>query len=210
MTQYVDWDYKGDWSLPVGYYGRVPRRTNCLQLINNTCGNSYFDDEWSEGGFGGQRYIVYKVQNANNSASTPLTLQAVGNDGITLIGTAVTLLDIEAEDSGSIEAPSIYKTPGNVYVLTFSKGNTATPEYTVSYAVAANVTGPYIRKGDLLKTGDCNLNGPGGADINFNGERMVFHAMGQSIGCEYEGLRVFHAADIEVDDTTGEMRLKAL
>ena len=206
----IDWEFKGDWSLPIGLYQQNPRRLKCRRKGNEMCGNSYLDDEWSEGGYSGQRYIIYKVQNANNSASTPITLQAVTNDGITLLGDPITLLDNDTEDYGSIEAPSLYKTPDRKYVLTFSRGNTAMSQYTVSYAVASNVTGPYVRKGDLLKTGDFNLNGPGGADFNFNGERMLFHEMGQGVGWEYNGTRVMHAADIVIDDETGDITLPAL
>ena len=206
----TDSQYKGDWSLPIGAYSQVPRRTHCPIRINGECGNSYIDDKWSEGGFNGQRHIVYKVQNADNSTDTPLTIHAVEADGVTLVGEPTILLEHNSEDSGSIEAPSIYKTKDSKYVLTFSKGNTATPEYTVSYAVASYVRGPYIRKGDLLKTGDYGLNGPGGADLNFNGERMLFHEMGQPIGKPYDNFRVMHAADIDVVDETGEIRLLAV
>lgn len=190
LSQSIDWAIKGDWSLPVGNYKASPRRRKCRRKPNDGCGNSYIDNAWSEGGFGGQRFIVYKWQNFNNTALTPITLQAVASDGITLLGQPIMILNNTSEDFGSVEAPSIYKTPNHKYVLTYSKGNTVTSMYTVSYAVASSLIGPYNRMGDLLKTGDYNLNGPGGADLNFNGERMLFHEMAQGPGWAYNGTRV--------------------
>lgn len=211
VFEFKDWQVKGDWGLPTGKAGKMRvRRENCSKKVDGKCGNSWFDDIWSEGGYGGKRYIVYKHQSANRTPSTPIELQEVKDDGVTLVGKPVKLLDWQEGDFGSIEAPAIYKTPAGKYVLTYSKGNTAMAHYTASYAVADNVKGPYVRKGDLLKTGDFGLNAPGGGEITWNGERMVFHEMQQPIGQPYAGVRKMHAANIEVDDKTGKITFEAL
>ena len=203
-----DWANKGDWSLPSGPNDQYIRRTSCPTKVNGQCGNSYVDNAWSEGGYGGTRYIVYKWQNKDRTAATPLTLQQVDYaTGVKLIGDPVILLNHETGDSGSIEGPAIFKTPGGKYVLTFSKGSTFTAKYTVSYAVASNIKGPYTRMPDLLVTGDYNLNGPGGAQLSWNGYRMVFHEMQQPIGQKYNGVRTLLAANVDVDETTGEITL---
>lgn len=211
IFEFKDWKIKGDWGLPTVVNGKtVVRRENCSGKVDGNCGNSYFDPKWSEGGYGGKRYIVYKHQSKDRTTSTPLTLQEVKADGITLVGKPIELMDWQEGDFGSIEAPAIYKTPLGKYVLTYSKGNTATAKYTASYAVANKVTGPYVRKGDVLKTGDFGLNAPGGAEITWNGERMVFHEMMQPIGQPYKNQRKMHAANIEVDDKTGKITFEAL
>lgn len=211
ISEFKDWKYKGDWGLPTVQGGKTSvRRENCPQKVDGKCGNSWFDAKWSEGGYGGKRYIVYKHQSADRTTKTPLTLHEVKADGITTVGKPVVLLDWKEGDFGSIEAPSIYKTPAGKYVLMYSKGNTAMAHYTASYAVADNVKGPYVRKGDLLKTGVFGLNAPGGGEITWNGERMVFHEMMQPIGKPYEGKRKMHAANIEVDDKTGKITFESV
>lgn len=211
IFEFKDWKIKGDWGLPAVQNGKTAvRRENCSGKVDGQCGNSWFDTKWSEGGYGGKRYIVYKHQSADRTTSTPIELQEVKDDGVTTVGKPVILMDWQEGDFGSIEAPAIYKTPAGKYVLTYSKGNTATTKYTASYAVADNVKGPYVRKGDVLKTGDFDLNAPGGAEILWNGERMVFHEMMQPMGKPYEGKRKVHAANIEVDDKTGKITFEAL
>ena len=166
---------------------------------------------WSQGGYGGKRYIVYKIQNAGGTSKTPLVLQEVdAADGVTIKGSAKVLLHHEKGDDGSIEGPSLIKTPSGKYILTYSKGPTSTPKYTVSYAVADKITGPYKRKGNLLQTGDYKLNGPGGADLNWNGDRMLFHQMAQRVGQPYEHVRTLQVANIECDNTTGEITMMPL
>lgn len=100
-------------------------------------------------------------------APTPIILQPVKNDGVTLDGAASTLLDnAGVSDDGVVEAPSLVKGPQGQYVLFFSSGCYSTPNYTVSYATASSVKGPYARRAQpLLKTGDMGLFAPGGADV---------------------------------------------
>lgn len=211
IFEFKDWRVKGDWGLPVVQNGKTAvRRENCSGKVDGQCGNSWFDAKWSEGGYGGTRYIVYKWQSKDRTSSTPLTLQEVKDDGTTTVGKPIELMDWKEGDFGSIEAPCIYKTPAGKYVLMYSKGNTVTDKYTASYAVADKVKGPYVRKGDLLKTGDFGLNAPGGGEMTWNGERMVFHEMAQPISKPYEGKRKMHAANIEVDDKTGKITFQSL
>ena len=76
------------------------------------------------------------------------------------------------------EAPSLLKSSNGTYFLFFSSGCFATPNYTVSYATASNLTGPYTRaNGPLFKTGDGNgLKAPGGMSIWSDNRHMVLHA----------------------------------
>lgn len=110
---------------------------------------------------------------------TPIILQPVASDGYTFTGSATTLLDNDgADDSGIVEAPSITRTSSGTYVLFFSSGCFTTSSYTVSYATASSVTGPYTRaSGALVATGDSHgLTAPGGMDVQPDATHMVFHA----------------------------------
>ncbi len=76
---------------------------------------------------------------------------------------------------GIIEAPSLTRS-GDSWILYFSSGCFTTPNYTVSYATADSITGPYTRaKSPLFTTGDYNLTGPGGMSVFKDGKHMVFH-----------------------------------
>lgn len=149
------------------------------------------DNSWSMGGQGGQRYVAYKIDgnsighggNCGNTVSpiipTPIMLQPVAADGVTLQGNALTLLNNNGGgDSGIVEAPSLVRNGYNVYVLFFSTGCFVDGSYTVSYATSTNgVGGPYTRASSpLLQTGDNNFYGPGGADVLWDARHIVFHA----------------------------------
>ena len=178
---FKDWAKQGNWTVPSG-------------SGNQGSDNSWTNPTWSNGGSGGQRYVVYKVDGnslGNGNApgysscgntvdpivATPIMLQPVEADGVTPQGTATTILNNNGiSDEGVTEAPSLVKTPSGEFVLFFSSGCYAGPNYTVNYATASSVTGPYTRNGPLFKTGDDNLYAPGGADILWDAAHMVFHA----------------------------------
>ncbi|KAK4921030.1 hypothetical protein LTR28_012816, partial [Elasticomyces elasticus] len=146
--------------------------------------------EYSGGGRGGDRYVVYKIDGnsighggaCRNAVEpivpTPLMLQRVAADGVTLVGDAVQVLDNGgAADDGVVEAPSLVKTAQGGFVLFFSSGCFATSAYTVSYATAASVAGPYTRRGALFRTDDAaGLTAPGSASVLWDTQHMLFHA----------------------------------
>ena len=138
----------------------------------------------------GQRYIVYKIDGnaighggacgntVNPIVATPLLLQPVAADGITLQGSTTQLLNnAGVSDDGIVEAPSLTLTRSGTYVLFFSSGCFTSNSYTVSYATASSLTGPYTRaSAPLFKTGTNGLSAPGSADVAADGQHLVFHA----------------------------------
>ncbi|MDI1491487.1 MAG: hypothetical protein OHK93_002696 [Ramalina farinacea] len=138
----------------------------------------------------GTRYVVYKIDanslggggicgNGDESHDTPLTLQQVGADGVTPVGSATTILSRGPADGPLIEAPSLVKAADGTYVLFFSSNCYNGPDYDVSYATAPSVTGPYTKSGAaLLVSGDDGgmLNSPGGASVGIGGTQLVFHS----------------------------------
>ncbi|KAF7514345.1 hypothetical protein GJ744_000115 [Endocarpon pusillum] len=138
----------------------------------------------------GLRYVVYKVDgnakgkggDCGNSiepiVSTPVLLQQVGLDGVTLIGDPMPILDRDDRDGPLVEAPSIYQSAEGIYFLFFSSGCYTSPSYEIKYATATDIAGPYTKASKpLLKSGDGpNLNGAGGASVSADGKVMIFHA----------------------------------
>jgi Glycosyl hydrolases family 43 len=137
------------------------------------------------------RYVLYKIDGNNNGnggeckngvepiVPTPIKLQQVSSDGVSPIGEPVTILDRDDSDGPLVEAPSLYRSSEGVYFLFFSSGCYSEPSYSVKYATATDITGPYTKApAPLLKSGDGpNLNGPGGAHISADGRLLVFHAI---------------------------------
>ncbi|KAK7530490.1 glycosyl hydrolase [Phyllosticta citricarpa] len=188
---------------PQGPYTAEPTTQACPLSQGGAIDSSGFKD-WQ---VKGQRYIVYKVDgnalgngNANNTgtcgntipplAPTPIMLQAVSSDGLTPIGTPTAILQHAGlSDAGLIEAPSLFKTASGTYILFFSSGCFNSDNYTVSYATADAVTGPYTRAAaPLLATGSVALGkgyaegaggvlrSPGGMDVYWDGRHGVLHA----------------------------------
>ena len=107
------------------------------------------------------------------------------NDGITLIGSPIEILNKGKEDGPLIEAPSIARvvdqgTNQPVYVLFYSSNLFTTKYYDVKYAISTTgIRGPYIKsERPLLATGSNNgkLFAPGGLDVGLDGHMVVFHA----------------------------------
>ncbi|KAJ5106905.1 arabinan-endo 1-5-alpha-L-arabinase [Penicillium angulare] len=162
-------------------------------------------DGYSEGG---NYYVVYKIDGNSldgdgTTHPTPIMLQALNSDAVTPNGDATQLLDRDDADGPLIEAPSLVNVDGTYY-LSFSSNMYDTTNYDVSYATASALTGPYTKaqapNAPLLVSGDPSsvgdLAGPGGADFNGDGSKIVFHAFenGQNI----DNGRAMYVANIGV------------
>ncbi|CAK4034508.1 glycoside hydrolase family 43 [Lecanosticta acicola] len=135
----------------------------------------------------GQRYILWKVDGnalpygsgpcGPTNHTTPLYIQPVAADGVTLQGSKSQLVDNQgSSDDGIVEAPSLTKC-GSTYVLFFSSGCFTTTNYKVNYATSTSLTGGFQRaQNALFQTGTQNLTAPGGASIDRDAKHLVFHA----------------------------------
>lgn len=133
---------------------------------------------------------------------TPIKVQALAKDGVTLQGSPTTILNNDgAADQGVVEAPSLAHM-GNTWVLFFSNSCFTTNGYTVSYATASSITGPYTRAArPLFQTGDYGLTAPGSADIDHDGKHLLFHANYGSLGSLGTG-RALYQAQITLNGNT--------
>lgn len=160
--------------------------------------NGYIDN--------GNYYVLYKVDGSSldgngTTPPTPIMLQPLDSDALTPINAPIQLLDRDANDGPLIEAPSLANVNG-IYYLSFSSNMYNTLYYDVSYATASALTGPYTKaqapNAPLLVSGyESNvgpLGGPGGADFDAYGSRIVFHAFenGQNI----DNGRAMYVADV--------------
>lgn len=154
----------------------------------------------------GTRYILYKIDgnsvghggDCNNSveplAATPIMLQQVAEDGITLIGDAVQLIDRDESDGPLVEAPSMVRADDDgTYILFYSTHCFTDSRYDVRYATADVITGPYTKTGESLLATDDELTGPGGATVQGDGA-MLFHGW-----CNDNTQRCMYAARVDIE-----------
>ncbi|KZP08096.1 glycoside hydrolase family 43 protein [Athelia psychrophila] len=166
---------------PVG-----PYTPQSAAIICATAGGGAIDAAGFQG-VDGTYWVVYKVDgsslggggpcgNGDGSHSTPIMLQKMGSDGLTLTGSPVEILDRSAADGPLIEAPDLVLVDG-VYFLFFSSNCFNTNLYDISYATASSVTGPYTKSSTPFKvTGNNGLTAPGGLTALPGGGLAVFHA----------------------------------
>lgn len=138
---------------------------------------------------------------------TPIKIQKLMDDAVTPIGDPVTILNRTDSDGPLVEAPFLIRSDEGVYFLFFSSGCTRSPSYTVKYATATSLLGPYTRAAEpLLQTGDWGLDAPGSVGIFREsvdaGWKMAFHARVQ---VSYGGVRAMFTTDLELNGTQVRM-----
>jgi beta-xylosidase len=193
----------------VGPYKPRPEPLACPLDIGGAIDPSGFVDSSTK-----KRYVVYKVDgnsignggDCGNGVeplvSTPILLQELGGDGVTPIGKPVKILDRTKDDGPLVEAPSLVRTAGGLYVLFFSSGCFSSPRYNVKYAIADKITGPYVRSSiPLLQTGDFGLTAPGGATSVVTADKMVFHANCPAGRCLFAATYTVMGSNIIISNT---------
>ena len=169
----------------------------------------------------GKRYLLYKVDGnslgRNGSCSryiapTPLMLQQVKVDGVSLVDQPIELLTNTRYDGPNIEAPSLVYHDQKHYLL-YNSRCWANQTYNVKYAVSYDgVEGPYHKSPRPLLVSGQKLNGvelhaPGGVEVDpSNSSRIVFHS---DTNVNWFALKTFDpkgriramfAADLRFDD----------
>lgn len=158
-------------------------------LICDAAGGGVIDASGYDDGT--NRWIVWKVDgNSLGGAttcqggtpsgaykSTPIKIQRVARDALTLLDGAKTILDNEgASNDGVVEAPALYKIADGNFVLFYSAHCYSSDDYDVEYAFSSTIDGMYTNRGILIRTVDNKgVYGPGGIDIDPNGKNVVFH-----------------------------------
>jgi len=130
---------------------------------------------------------------------TPIKIQRIGRDALTLLGQPKTILDNEgAANDGVVEAPSLYKIGEGSFVLFYSAHCYASDDYDIEYAFSSTIDGAYENRGILLRTVDHKaIWAPGGLDIDPDGKTVVFHGRtGPNQGGG--GTRFMYSADLMI------------
>ncbi|KAI5306754.1 hypothetical protein KEM56_007271 [Ascosphaera pollenicola] len=127
---------------------------------------------------GNDIYVAYKVDGNSIGKRTPIRIQQMEADGVTLHDKPWQALSNDHEDGPLVEAPSLVKV-GGTYFLFFSSNMFDTTEYDTSYAWATDIRGAWTKvkapDAPLFKSGIDGLIGPGGADILDANGKIVFH-----------------------------------
>ncbi|VUC36756.1 unnamed protein product [Clonostachys rosea] len=140
---------------------------------------------------GKDRWIVWKVDgNALGGATTcqggtpsgaykptPIKIQKMNRDALTLVGSAKTILDNEgASNNGVVEAPTVHKISDGRFILFYSAHCYSSDDYDIEYAFSNTIDGTYSNRGILIRTVDNRgIYAPGGIDVDPNGKNVVFH-----------------------------------
>lgn len=142
----------------------------------------------------GTRYLLWKNDGNCCGLDTWLQIAPLTPDGTALAGPATKLVQQDQEWEGNlVEAPTLVERDGT-YVLLYSANDYGGPAYTIGYATASSVLGPYTKNPEPLFTTyqfDSRYVGPGGQDVVVgpDGEdRLVFHSWYG--GTTYRGMNV--------------------
>jgi arabinan endo-1,5-alpha-L-arabinosidase len=142
----------------------------------------------------GSRYLVWKNDGNCCGLDTWLRLSTLTADGLGIVGGPVDLIkQTEAWEGDLVEAPVIVR-HDDQYALFYSANDYGGENYSMGYALAASIAGPYTKGDEPLFTtalsGGSAL-GPGGQDVVVapdGGDRIVYHSWDPAFS--YRGLIV--------------------
>jgi arabinan endo-1,5-alpha-L-arabinosidase len=126
-------------------------------------------------------YILWKNDGNSLGGITWLWLQEISDDGLTLVGEPMELIKADQGWEGVlVEAPTLWKYDGKYYLF-YSANLYDSPRYAIGYAVADDISGPYVKPDEqpllasIIRPG--GLIGPGGQDIvlDDNGASWLFY-----------------------------------
>ncbi|KAI0884137.1 glycoside hydrolase family 43 protein [Annulohypoxylon maeteangense] len=140
---------------------------------------------------GNNRWIIFKVDGnalggkttctggpkTGDYKPTPIRIQRVSRDGLTLQGNPKTILNHNGDaDDGLIEGPAMWKRRPGSYVLFFSTHCYNSDKYDIQYAWATSPDGDFAHRKTLAKSGPNQpIYGPGHMDIASDGTTIAFH-----------------------------------
>ncbi len=129
---------------------------------------------------------------------TPIMIQQMQRDGITLVGSPSKILDnVGANNDGIVEAPSLYKISDGNYVLFYSAHCFDDDNYDIEAAFSSTINGAYTDRVIVMNTANpYGIYGPGGLDLDPNGVTAVFH--GRLNPNDPNGARQLFSGDIKI------------
>ncbi|MFC4427844.1 glycoside hydrolase family 43 protein [Deinococcus navajonensis] len=148
----------------------------------------------------GKRYLLWKNDGNCCNQATNIYIQPLSSDGLHLTGKATALIqNFELWEGNVIEAPTLYRA-GGVYYLLYSGGPFDSTLYSVGYATAKRVTGPYRKAPEnpiLVSKGA--VAGPGHQTVIQDGAGqtwLAYHAWDEARIGDAVGYRSLHLSPI--------------
>ncbi len=138
----------------------------------------------------GSHYVLWKEDGNAVGKPTPIHAQLLSTNGLTLSGSAQTLITNDQAWEGNVtEGPFMVEHSGTYYLF-YSGNDYATTNYAVGVARAASPVGPFTKQSGPIVTSNSAWGGPGHCsvlDTPAGDTYMVFHAweaahIGQSPG----------------------------
>lgn len=149
--------------------------------------SSFVDDD-------GSRYLVWKNDGNCCGLDTWLRLSTLSADGLTITGDPVDLVkQTESWEGTLVEAPVIVR-HGDEYALFYSANDYGGEDYTMGYALAPSIAGPYTKGPEPLFTtamSGSRALGPGGQDVVVapdGSDVIVYHSWDPAFS--YRGMNV--------------------
>ena len=126
----------------------------------------------------GSAYLVWKADSNAIRQPSSLWIQALDDDGLTLRGQPTRLLNYDADwENPLIEAPSVVVVGG--LLLLYSADWWNTNRYSIGYATATHVLGPYAKVTTQAPwySSDSAVAGPGGQGVVHRPRWWVAHGV---------------------------------
>lgn len=109
----------------------------------------------------GKHYLIWEVDGGAIGAPTPIRIQPLADDGVTLTGAPKTILTNDRSwEGGLVEGPWIREHGGSYYLFYRATGYTSTA-YAIGVARAASPLGPFTKASGPILTSNAWWSGPG-------------------------------------------------
>jgi len=113
----------------------------------------------------GARYLTWKADGNAVGRPTPITIQPLADDGVTLTGRPTEILrNTLAWEGALVEGQWMVHRDGTYYLF-YSANGFATSRYAVGVARASSPLGPFTKLGDPILTSNAAFGGPGHGSI---------------------------------------------
>lgn len=114
---------------------------------------------------GGKHYLLFKVDGNAVGQPTPIRIQELAADGLSLVGSPTTILtNTLAWEGALVEGPWLVER-GGMFYLFYSGNGYASPSYGVGVARASSPLGPYTKSGAPILVSKGAWAGPGHGSV---------------------------------------------
>lgn len=113
----------------------------------------------------GRRYLLYKIDGNAIGRPTPIFIQELADDGVTLRGARTQILVADRAWEGGLVEGAWMIHEGGSYYLFYSANGYATSRYAVGVARSSSPRGPFTKLGDPILVSNSTFGGPGHGSI---------------------------------------------